>query len=360
MRKDPLRSPIPRLMTLVIVVDAIASVAAAQTPVRVGWCTKVVTSAAAPYAIAMKFGWFEKAGLKVELLATAGSSECVKFIATREYAFALPALDALAAIRAQGGKIKVFYTAYETYNFRIAVPADSPIQNVSGLKGKKIGVNSMGSNGVLVAKGQAARFGLDPERDITLVAVGEGGQAAALIKSKQVDAYSSFDTQFALAEIAGVSLRYLDAGGVELFPGAGILALEETLATRRAAAVAIAQSFAKGSIFAMANPEAAVRIVWEVWPHTKPTGKDEATALADEEKILAARANHWRREPVGAQRWGESVEKHYVDFLDFLYEQKVIKQRVDGRDMFSNELISEINAFDEAAIVKMAKEYKVH
>jgi NitT/TauT family transport system substrate-binding protein len=65
------------------------------------------------------------------------------------------------------------------------------------------------------------------------------------------------------------------------------------LTTRRAEA--IAQSFARGAIFAMANPEAEVRIVWEVWPHTKPTGKDETTALADEQKILAARAKHWRR-----------------------------------------------------------------
>jgi NitT/TauT family transport system substrate-binding protein len=173
-----------------------------------------------------------------------------------------------------------------------------------------------------------------------------------------VDAYSSFDTQFALAEIAGVSLRYLAAGGVELFPGAGILAREETIATRRTEAIAIAQSFAKGSIFAMANPEAAVRIVWEVWPHTKPTGKDDATALDDELKILSVRANHWRREPVGAERWGESVERHYVAFLDFLYEQNVIRERVDGRDMYTNALIDEINKFDEAAIVKMAKDYK--
>jgi hypothetical protein len=35
----------------------------------------------------------------------------------------------------------------------------------------------------------------------------------------------------------------------------------------------------------------------------------------------------------------------------------VIKDRVDGRDMYRNELIGEINGFDEAAVVKMAQEY---
>jgi NitT/TauT family transport system substrate-binding protein len=39
-----------------------------------------------------------------------------------------------------------------------------------------------------------------------------------------------------------------------------------------------------GQIFAMANPEAAVRILWEIFPQTKPTGIDEVTALTNEVK----------------------------------------------------------------------------
>ena len=41
--------------------------AAAQTTLRVGWCARTVSSAAAPFAIAQKMGWFEKDGIKVEL-----------------------------------------------------------------------------------------------------------------------------------------------------------------------------------------------------------------------------------------------------------------------------------------------------
>ena len=39
-----------------------AGAAQAQTNVRVAWCAKTVSSAAAPYAIATKMGWFAKAG----------------------------------------------------------------------------------------------------------------------------------------------------------------------------------------------------------------------------------------------------------------------------------------------------------
>ena len=46
-----------------------------------------------------------------------------------------------------------------------------------------------------------------------------------------------------------------------------------------AAAVALAQGYAKGTVFALNNPEAAIRILWEVFPQTRSPGKSEADAL---------------------------------------------------------------------------------
>ena len=42
---------------------------AAQTKVRVGWCAKTVSSAATPFAIATKMGWFKEDGVEVEAQA---------------------------------------------------------------------------------------------------------------------------------------------------------------------------------------------------------------------------------------------------------------------------------------------------
>jgi hypothetical protein len=44
--------------------------------------------------------------------------------------------------------------------------------------------------------------------------------------------------------------------------------------------VVVAQGYAKGTIFMIANPVAAVCILWEVFPQAKPASKDEETALA--------------------------------------------------------------------------------
>jgi NitT/TauT family transport system substrate-binding protein len=331
--------------------------AAAETTLRVGWCARTVSSAAAPFAIATKMGWFAAAGFKVELVPLPGSADCVKFVGTGEIRYSLPSVEPVGVFRLEGIKSRVFYTAYQGYIYGIAVPADSPIKTVAELKGKTIGVNSMASGGALVARALVAESGFDPAKDVSIVVAGEGAQAAALLRSKQVDALSQFDTQFTLVEHAGVALRMLDTKQIDRFPSNGFIALDETLQNRRAEAVALAQGYAKGTIFAIANPEAAVRILWEVFPQTKSTGKDEATALRDDIKTIEARIANWKLEKAGLSRWGESSEANYQAYLDFLVKWGVLKQPVKASDVITNDLVTDIDAFDAEALAAQAKAY---
>src|SRR4029453_3817651 len=124
---------------------------------------------AAPFAIATKMGWYATDGIKVELMPIPGSTDCIKFVATGEIAYSLPSVEPLAIIRAQGVKAKVFYTAYQGYIYGIAVPQDSAIRGFADLKGKSIGVTSMGSSGMVVARSLAASAGLNPDTDIRVV-----------------------------------------------------------------------------------------------------------------------------------------------------------------------------------------------
>jgi NitT/TauT family transport system substrate-binding protein len=330
----------------------------AQTNVRVGWCARSIISSMSPFAIATKMGWFAADGIKIELTPLPGSSDCVKFVATGEIPYAVPSVEPLAIIRAQGVKAKVFYTAYQSYVYGIAVPQDSPIKTFADLKGKSIGVIAMGSAGMVVARALAASAGLDPDSDIRVVVAGEGAQTVALLRAGQVDALSQFDTQYALVENAGIKLRLLPSPEIAHFPSNGFIALEETLRTNRKQAVALARGYAKGQVFAIANPEAAVRILWEVYPQSKATGKDEATALKDDMKVLEARIRSWKLESGGVSKWGESSERNYSAYVDFLQKWGVVKQKVPASDLVTNDLIKEINDFDAAKVVAAAKAYK--
>lgn len=339
-------------------VALLAAGAEAQTTVRVGWCARTVSSAAAPFAIATKLGWYAADGIKVELVPLPGSTDCVKLVATKELPYSLPSVEPLAIIRPQGVKAKVFYTAYQGNIYGIRVASDSPVRTFADLKGKKIGVTSMASGGVLIARALAAINGMNPDTDVTVVVAGEGAQAAALVRSKQVDALSQFDTQYALIENAGVPLRSLDNAAISKFPSNGFVALEETLATRRKEAVALAQGYARGTVFALANPEAAIRILYEIYPATKPTGKDDATAMKEDMKTLMARAENWRLEAGGVAKWGESSVPNYAAYSDFMLKWDVIKQKIAAEDLVTNDLVDEINHFDAAKVAADAKAYK--
>ena len=337
---------------------ASVSLAQAQTTVRIAWCAQTVSSAAAPFAIATKMGWYAKDGIKVELVPLPGSTDCVKAVATKDVQYGVPSIEPVAIIRPQGVKIKNYYTAYQANIYGIAVPEDSPIKTFADLKGKKIGVTSMASAGVIVARALAKSNGLDPDKDVSIVVAGEAAQTAALLRSKQVDALSQFDTQYALTENAGAKLRMLDTKDIANFPSNGFIALEERLANNRAEAVALAKGYAMGTVFAIANPEAAIRIMWEVYPADqgdrqgrgdRDAGRHEDAGGAREK--LAARIG--RREEVGRE-----LVANYDAYVDFLVKNGVLKEKVPGSDLVTNDLIDDINKFDAKAIEAQAKAYK--
>ena len=123
-------------------------------------------------------------------------------------------------------------------------------------------------------------------------------------------------------------------------------------------AAAVARGYAKGTIFAINNPEVAVRILYEMYPQTKPTGKDEATAVRDDVRVLQARIVNWKLDKAGVTRWGENSEANYAAYADFLLKWGVIKQKVDAKELITNELLDAINNFDAAKIAAEASAYK--
>jgi NitT/TauT family transport system substrate-binding protein len=334
----------------------VAGGARAENVVRVGFCAKTVTSAASPFAIANKMGWFANGAFKVELVPLAGSADCDKYVGTGELRYTLPSIEPLAALRPQGVKAKAFYTAYQGYTYGIAVPVASPIKSLKDLKGKKIGVASMASGGAVMVKAVVTNLGFAD--DVSIIAIGEGAQAAALTRSGEVDALGLYDVQYAIIGNLGVKLHIFPNPELDRFPGNGLVALDETLVQHRDEAVALAQGYAKGTIFAINNPEAAVRINWEVFPYTKSTGKDEATALRDDVTALEARIVNFKLDKAGVKNWGESNIANYQAYLDFLLKWGQIKQPIKAEEVVTNALLADIDKFDVDAVAKVAKAYK--
>jgi len=96
----------------------------------------------------------------------------------------------------------------------------------------------------------------------------------------------------------------------------------------------------------------------EVFPFTRPTRKDEASAIRGgcaraARTDPAAQARTRRSAPLG-----ETNETNLREYMDFLLKWGVLKQRVEAADLMTNERIGEINRFDADAFAKTARDYK--
>lgn len=323
--------------------------------VRVGWCTQTLNVTVAPFAIAEKMGWFAERGVKVDLVPLPGSNDCVRNVATGEVDTAVAAPEPVALLRAQGVDLKVFYTAYRRNIFGLAVPEESDIQTYQDLRGKKIGVTSMASVGVIIARSVAADAGLNPQSDIRIVVSGQPAQSAALLQSGEVDALSHWDTNYLLVERAGVPMRRLVDDQIAAFPSNSFVALQSDLDTNGEQLAAVARGYAMGTVFALENPKAASEIMYELYPEVLPTGLDRETALATDIATLEERAKVWVLKD--GQRWGEGVPEVYQSYLDWLRQWDILKGDVEGKDLVSNALLDSINDFDTAGVKQSAAEH---
>lgn len=323
--------------------------AKAETKIRVGWCAKTYNVAVAPFAIAQKKGWFKDNGIEMEMVTFPGSIDCMRSLATGDVAITLAAPEPLAILSLQGVKAKVFFEAYRRNIFGLAVKADSGIDSYKDLKGQTIGVLSMGSVGVPIAKSIARSAGLNPDADIRLVVTGEPAQTAALVRRGEVKVLSQYDTYYTLIERAGVKLKRLDDPAIENFPSNSWVALDETIEKRRADLVGFSRAYAMGTAYAIAHPREAIKITYELYPQTRPSSLDGEEAVTYDLAVLNDRIRTWKLSE-GQTLWGEVNVAAYQSYMDWLREAGILSGQVDAKNITTNALIEDINKFDRKLI----------
>jgi len=294
--------------TFIVATAALATVftgsASAQAPtkVRIGWCTSVLTLGVVPFAVATKLGWYKELGIDIELVNFAGSSDCVRNVATGEVLVAVPTVEPVAILHLTGVRSQVFYTAFRRNIFGLAVPADSPIKSYKDLKDKRIGVTSMSSAGVVVARSVAASVGFDPDRDIKIVVSGQPAQSAVLLRRGDIDAVSQWDVQYTLMGLAGVQMRPMNDPELEAFPSNSFVALPQTIATKSDLLARLVRGYAMGTIYAVRNPRTAIEMYHAVYPQVVPTGLDAVAAIEQNTTLLKTVTAKMTNQVMGRKR----------------------------------------------------------
>jgi len=152
-------------------------------PVTLGLTGKSVATVA--FEMSVRRGHFKQEGLDVKFITIRQSDVIIKAIMAGELNFmSIIPTAILASVR--GLPIRTF--AVNLDNAPYVLVGRPQIKSMSDLKGKKIAVSSLGGMSTLVVREIVARNGLEPDRDVIYLAVGESETRSGAMAAGFVDA----------------------------------------------------------------------------------------------------------------------------------------------------------------------------
>lgn len=159
------------------------------------------------------------------------------------------------------------------------------------------------------------------------------------------------------ASRAGFAFRHLpNTETTKKLFGNGYAVRKSTFPEKKDLFVRLFRAMAKGTVFAHTNVKLGIELHWEVYPESKPKGKTGDEAMREALNILNNRKDKWFPGPWDPdQRLGAQSKEQWEAQVKFAgFEGKI----ADVTRYFTNEIIDEVNRFDRAKIVKMAKDMK--
>lgn len=313
-----------------------------------------------------KLNYFEAEGVDLEYVNMSAITQAMMSIATKQAdtGSLAPALFLPAIAKEPGlGLIAAYKWLPRNANV-VIVNASSPIKTVKDTVGKRIGIRNQGDGGVTQLQMMYAELGL-PTADINFVPVGDVGVAATALKDNRVDAYVTFDTVGGRMEALGFPIRYLPLPPAYASLGSGWFGFRKSdIKDNRKQVAGFCRAMAKSTVFAHANLAQALNIHWALYPDSKPAGKSLDEARKEIEVILGQRRNNWIRWPDDPdQRWGASTAAEWKTLIDVTARSsnnpQLAQQIGDVSNVFTNELVDEINDFDKAAVARQAREFRL-
>jgi NitT/TauT family transport system substrate-binding protein len=295
--------------------------------------------------VGMKTGFYKDLGLQADFFTTNGSGSVIQLIATNQAQLGHCGMQELMATKLSnpGLPVKAVYLQEVGAGYEIVVPEASPIKAISDFKGKNIGVISLASGAVPFVKAMLRTGGVDP-KSVDLLPVGTGAQALAALRSGRVDALSLFRGSHAALENLGITFRYFTVP----YASSVMIANESYIAKNRSTLVAALKGQILSQAFAVTNPEAAVRIYWDL--NGRPR-EDEAKALSDGVHLIKRASELWTNVIDGKLRGSMSDE----DWLKLARFSDITISTADVESLYTDDLIDDVNKVDVKVAIDAAK-----
>lgn len=247
--------------------------------------TPHLNSSVAVYSVGLKYGFFDREGVKPELTYTSGDTTLIQALAAGSADIA--SSDPASILKAVQKKVPVKAVAslVTSWTWRMSVKPGSRLQPTD-LKGKTIGVASLASASYSFAQAFVAEAGVDV-KSVHFVPVGSDAASVQALNSGKIDALALYTTVYGELTALGNTFEYWP-NPVSMGPlfGSTWVSSTSALKQKRDGLVHFLRAVNETLMFSKANPAAAMRAGYEIYPQLLPAGKKVEEALPADIKIL--------------------------------------------------------------------------
>lgn len=255
---------------------------AAQSSTLTAFYTAHVVSMA-PMWIANETGLFKKHGADVRLVYIGSGPIGTTSILTGEADIGI--IGGFAPIRAILGGAKNLVIIGQSKKAMVgAIVGRKEIASVQELRGKRLGIDRIGSNPDMYAQAALAKFQIDPLKDLSYVQMGSTSQGIPALKAGSVDAFTTTPPYDLFAQRLGFKV-ILDITALKIpFAATVLLSTRTTVARKQAEMTKFARAYAEAIHTFLTNPEVAAKVVQK---YTKVEDKEILThSMAAEGKAM--------------------------------------------------------------------------
>ncbi|UST52576.1 ABC transporter substrate-binding protein (plasmid) [Comamonadaceae bacterium OTU4NAUVB1] len=347
-------------LTAIAAFDAAAQAPAKPLkPVTIAVGTQVLNVTYPWLTLPVVLGYWRSEGYDVKVITVGGSLQGIQQMVGGAVDFAQLNSTGLIQANTENNVAVRGLMGTGVIDWGVGVMQEGPIRSVADLKGKKIGIFSLGTGGVPLLKGYLRSNGINPDTDVQIIATGAGAPALEALKSDRVQALMFWGSALAGFENAGAKLRVIFDPAWRAMPDFTFGTLQKTIDADPAMVEAISRGAAKATLFAQTNPMCALRLHWKHYPGSKPTGADEATLLSWDRRLLDAQLQAMKGafDLHGGKLIGAMDPAAYGRMQDFMLKDGTIKRTVAPASLLIDKpgFVEAINRFDHQAVIDAAK-----
>jgi len=174
-------------------------------------------------------------------------------------------------LAAKGSPMKsLFFSLRSPLYFLMAKPQMKAVQD---LKGKIIGISSFGGATEVSTRLGLRHYGLDPERDVTMILIGTENVRVAALNSGSIDATVAVPPSHLLLKQKGFNMLISLADVAEL-PANGFTTTEKTLRDKREQVKRLLRALTRGLAFSKERPKETIEIMAREWEIDRSLAED--------------------------------------------------------------------------------------